>query len=354
MCFHYLSGYERQYMPLIRIVIPTYNRAHLVGDALESVLAQTFGDFEVIVVDDGSTDDTAAVVQCLLVKDTRIRLCQLAHGGVAKARNAGIREDGQHKYVAFLDSDDLWLPQHLERAVSVLEREPQVSVFFSRTNMPDVTGQRTQDHLQEHQARMRKPVQISRQILDQDVYLLDAMACRRAFLLNEFCPKPSTAVVRCNAVKRTLWFHPELEVLEDVEFFLFMASNSCSFVFDDTVHVQMRRFGDNLTGGRDLRSPHVLRRLGSVLEYSKMKLAHCLSPEEFDSVLRQVADAAYLVGQCNSEQLDLIAARPAYRDSLQHRFSYNALKGFLISFLPVSVYVSLRNCRCSGLASIPR
>jgi hypothetical protein len=204
--------------------------------------------------------------------------------------------------------------------------------------MQDITGQWTQDRLQEHQAGIRKPVQVSRQLLDQNVYILDAMACRRAFLFSQFCPQPSSTVMRRDAVERTPWFHPKLEVLEDVELFLFMASKGCSFIFDDTVHVQMRRFGDNLTGGRDLRSLHVLRRLSSVLEYNKMKLAYCSHSDESDFVLREIADTAYLVGQCSSEQSDLLAARLAYKESLQHRLSYNALKGFLSSFLPVSIY----------------
>jgi glycosyltransferase involved in cell wall biosynthesis len=325
-------------MPLIRVVIPTYNRAHIIGEALESVLAQTCPDFEVVVVDDGSTDETTAVVQRFVLSDTRIRLRKLAHGGVAKARNAGVREDGEYKYTAFLDSDDLWLPQHLERAVSILDRWSEVSVFFSRTNMHDVTGQWTQDRLQEHQAGIRKPVQVSRQLLDQDVYILDTMACRRAFLFSQFCPQPSSTVMRRDAVERTPWFHPKLAVLEDADLFLFMASSGCSFVFDDTVHVQMRRFGDNLTGGGDLRSLHTLHRLNAVLEYNKMKLAYCSCPDESDFVLREIADIAYLAGQCRSEQSDLKAARLAYRESLQHRLSYNALKGFLSSFLPASVY----------------
>jgi glycosyltransferase involved in cell wall biosynthesis len=326
------------YMPLIRVVIPTYNRADMIGEALESVLAQTCPDFEVVVVDDGSSDETVAVVQRFMLHDARKRLRQVAHGGVAQARNAGVGEHGEYQYLAFLDSDDLWLPQHLARAVGILDPRPDVGVFFSRTHMQDVTGQWTQDRLQAHHAGIRRPVQVSRQLLDQEVYLLDAVTCQRAFLFSEFCPQPSSTVMRRDAVKRTPWFHPTLEVLEDVELFLFMASRGCSFIFDDTVHVQMRRFGDNLTGGQDLRSPHVLRRLGCVLEYNKMKLAYCSRPDESDFVLHEIADIAYLVGQCSSEQSDVLAARLAYKESLHHRFSYHALKGFLSSFLPASVY----------------
>lgn len=102
--------------PLVSVVIPTYNRAYLVGRAIKSVLAQTLGDFEVIVVDDGSTDNTVEVVQAF--QDPQIRLLQLAGNcGASRALNVGIQAAGG-EWVAFLDSDDEWLPQKLEMQVA--------------------------------------------------------------------------------------------------------------------------------------------------------------------------------------------------------------------------------------------
>ncbi len=98
--------------PLISVVIPTYNRAHVVGRAIKSVLAQTLPDFECIVVDDASTDETVPLVEGF--RDPRIRLVRLAeNGGVSRARNAGIQA-ARGEWVAFLDSDDEWLPRKLE------------------------------------------------------------------------------------------------------------------------------------------------------------------------------------------------------------------------------------------------
>lgn len=92
--------------PLFSVVIPTYNRAAFVGETLASVFAQTFADFEIIVVDDGSTDGTAEFIRGL---NAAIRLICTANGGPGAARNRGVRE-ARGRYVAFLDSDDLWLP----------------------------------------------------------------------------------------------------------------------------------------------------------------------------------------------------------------------------------------------------
>ena len=117
-------------MPRVSVVVPTYNRAHLICETLDSVLAQTYRDFEVIVVDDGSTDETLAV---LSKYGGRIRVvCQphRAGGAGAFARNTGIRE-ATGKFVAFLDSDDTWLPTKLERQVALLDAHSDLSWVYS-------------------------------------------------------------------------------------------------------------------------------------------------------------------------------------------------------------------------------
>ncbi|MDH4229816.1 MAG: glycosyltransferase [Nitrospirota bacterium] len=105
--------------PTVSVVIPAYNRAHTLGRALDSVLAQTFGDFELIVVDDASTDDTVRVAEA--TGDPRVRVLRHeTNRRAAAARNTGIRA-ARGKYVAFLDSDDEWLPEKLHRQVAFLE-----------------------------------------------------------------------------------------------------------------------------------------------------------------------------------------------------------------------------------------
>jgi glycosyltransferase involved in cell wall biosynthesis len=103
--------------PLVSVIIPTYNRAHLLPRALESVLGQTLEDFEVLIVDDGSTDDTADLVERYAAEDGRVcYLRQPANRGVSAARNRGLRE-ARGEFVAFLDSDDEWFPSKLKKQV---------------------------------------------------------------------------------------------------------------------------------------------------------------------------------------------------------------------------------------------
>jgi len=104
--------------PRVSVIIPAFNRAEQIGAAINSALTQTFGDIEIIVVDDGSTDKTVGVVR--EVTDDRVRL--VAHErnrGAAAARNSGIAA-AQGEFIAFLDSDDTWMPEKLERQLSLL------------------------------------------------------------------------------------------------------------------------------------------------------------------------------------------------------------------------------------------
>ena len=118
-----------EFAPTFSVVMPAYNTAQTIGAAIESVLAQTRGDFELIVVDDGSTDGTAASVEPYL-SDQRVRLILQPNGGQANARNAAITA-ASGVFVSLLDSDDLWLPQYLEFMSSRLNDDSAAAVAYT-------------------------------------------------------------------------------------------------------------------------------------------------------------------------------------------------------------------------------
>jgi len=107
--------------PLVSVITPVYNSSKFVGEAIRSVQAQTFTDWEMIIVDDCSTDNSVQIVEAFVHKDDRIQLIKLAtNSGAAIARNSAI-EVTQGRYVAFLDSDDLWLPVKLEKQLAFMQ-----------------------------------------------------------------------------------------------------------------------------------------------------------------------------------------------------------------------------------------
>jgi glycosyltransferase involved in cell wall biosynthesis len=113
-------------MPHVSVIIPTYNRAAMLRECLQSVQVQTYRDFEIIVIDDGSTDDTRATAESF----ARVRYFYQENRGVAAARNYGIKL-ARGEYIAFLDSDDLWLPPHLQLTVSFLDAHPQIGMVYT-------------------------------------------------------------------------------------------------------------------------------------------------------------------------------------------------------------------------------
>ncbi|MGA2670059.1 MAG: glycosyltransferase [Dehalococcoidia bacterium] len=114
-------------MPKVSVIIPSYNGARFISEAIQSVIDQSFTDFEIIIVDDGSTDNTSEVVKGF--KDPRIRYIYQENRGLPAARNSGILASGA-EYIALLDSDDKWLPGKLELQVKAIESAPQVGVVY--------------------------------------------------------------------------------------------------------------------------------------------------------------------------------------------------------------------------------
>lgn len=113
---------------LVSIILPTYNRAGLIGETIQSVIDQSYPQWELIVIDDGSNDDSKERVARF--NDTRIQYHFIEHTGIlGKVRNAGMRL-ARGNYIAFLDSDDIWLPHKLEFQLSLLKKYPQASFVF--------------------------------------------------------------------------------------------------------------------------------------------------------------------------------------------------------------------------------
>lgn len=190
--------------PFFSVVIPVYNRAAALGEALRSVLAQGERDFEIIVVDDGSADDPKSVVDALA--DPRIRFIRQDNRGGGAARNTGIRE-AKGRFIAFLDSDDVFLADHLATMRRLLEGTTRTAGYARM--LVDRGDGRT----------ILKPPRALRAGEDMATYLL----CDRGFV------PTITTVVPADLAKATL-YHENLREAEDTDFAIRLALAGCAFV----------------------------------------------------------------------------------------------------------------------------
>lgn len=183
---------------MVSAIIPTYNRGRVLCEAIESVLQQTYQNMEVIVVDDGSTDDTQ---ERLRQFGDRIRVVTQRNGGPASARNHGITL-AMGELIAFLDSDDLWLPTKIERQVNLLERlGPSISCCLCNITMQWRTGDRTSFDI----ASLDPPI-------DEGIWLnVDEILVTRFVLFNQ------GIMIRRKVLERSGGFDESLWLLEDTD-----------------------------------------------------------------------------------------------------------------------------------------
>ena len=164
-------------MPKISIVTPAYNCEKYLEEAVNSVLAQSFEDWELLIIDDCSKDATWLRMQTLAKKDNRIRIFQNQHNsGSAATRNNGIRQ-ARGEWIAFLDSDDLWRPEKLQRQMSVLRKHPDAAFLFTGSAFIEDDGM-TIAHV------LHVPEKVSRKkLLKQNVISCSSVLIRRELML---------------------------------------------------------------------------------------------------------------------------------------------------------------------------
>lgn len=189
--------------PFFSVVIPVYNRADALKDALESVLAQTCQDFEIVVVDDGSTDNPSRVVDAL--GDTRIRFLRQDNRGGGAARNAGI-DASRGRFIAFLDSDDRFLPHHLERMKKLLDGRTNL-VGYAKMIVDRGRGR-----------TLLKPPRA----LGADEHMATYLLCDRGFV-------PTITIVVDANMARRIRYHEDLRAAEDTDFAIRLFLAGCKF-----------------------------------------------------------------------------------------------------------------------------
>lgn len=288
---------------LVSVVIASYNMGQYLPDALRSALQQTYRNLEVIVVDDGSTDDTVSVVTPFL-EDSRVRYVHQLNAGQAKAKNRGIYE-AKGEFVAFLDADDLWLPTKLERQIPLFASD-SVGVVYCRSVEIDERG-----------AEVRP--------LDFPLYRGSVSGRLLIFNFVGF----SSSVVRKRCIEKLGAFREDLGMGIDYEIWLRYSAHH-HFDFVDAPLVQYRVWSGQM-------SKNVERRYLNGIRIMTEFLAEC--PEAVDSSTRRYAWAHTYSGFADSlrgSEQGKGAAFRHYMRALGYRPTYvPAWKGVLKLLLGV-------------------
>lgn len=188
----------------VSIILPTYNRAYCINRAVDSVLCQTWQGWELIVVDDGSADNTEEIMAAYAASDERVRYCrQPRNSGVSAARNEGIRQ-ARYEYIAFQDSDDVWHADKLEKQMCVFEENPEIGLVYCAMQGTRQDG-----------STVRIPdAAMDERLLRGNLYGL---------LLQGNVIDAPTAVMRKSCLEKCGGFDKSLSCLEDWELFLRIA-----------------------------------------------------------------------------------------------------------------------------------
>jgi glycosyltransferase involved in cell wall biosynthesis len=247
--------------PKVSVVIPTYNRATTVPRAIESVLAQTVTDLEVIVVDDGSSDDTGKVLGQMF--GDRIRYYPQVNQGASVARNRGV-EQARGEWIAFLDSDDLWEKEKLEWQFKALEQfGPQCGGCYTDVQFFNHSETRTMFQLVEHEFRHEGTMGAKPDVLER---LVRPGGSGMVVCL-------SSLVARADWVRKTGGFDPELLYSQDSEF-MFRLAMLTGFCY---VNLPLVRFD---------RSPAEIRHVGVQSEWNKVEFWLQDSQRRLEGLLR--------------------------------------------------------------------
>lgn len=209
---------------LVSVILPTYQREKLLAEAIQSVLSQSYKDWELWVIDDGSTDQTAELVRCFREKDGRIRYFHQSNSGPASARNKGM-ELSQGEFIAFLDSDDLWLPVKLQKQMEIFHGKPEIGFVYCGGHFLNENGS-----IDEKTTKRLRP----KRLYDAESILFDHV--------NFVTPG---VMLRRNCLEKSGGFDESLQFFEDVDmWFRILLFHRAEFLDEDLVII--RKHASNL------------------------------------------------------------------------------------------------------------
>lgn len=231
--------------PLVSVILPTYNRARFLPQAFASIEAQDLADWELIVVDDGSTDETADVVRVLSGRLAQpVRCVRQPNRGAYAARNRGL-ELARGRYVAFFDSDDVWLPHHLADCVAALQQHQDLDWVYGACRVVNFeTGRELEPHTFYVRGRPRPFLSLRARLAGPLRLIDDPRAVRCQILHGLFCGLQNSVIRRRVFHQRPFQAEPRNEV-EDQLYVVRALKAGCRFGYFNAVHVIYHVHGTN-------------------------------------------------------------------------------------------------------------
>ncbi len=318
--------------PLISVVIPTYNSAQYLPETIESILSQSWQDFEIIIVDDGSTDNTQGVVRAF--NSNKIQyIGQENSGGPSRPRNVGIHH-ARGKYISLFDSDDLMSRNKLEEAVAFLERYPDLGLLFANFEVCNECGDSFPgtflDTFQEFCDLPKKQV-------GKKWFIIES-AVAYEHLFNENFIGTSGAVIPRSVFLSVGGFDESIAGPEDRDMWLRISRRYALGYLDVVGHRYRRRDTGIMGRGDGVLAPHRIRVMRKQLETE-------LPPSLQRRASRNIARSLFDLGYHWQSLGDFKQARNYYWSSLKESFSVVALRGLLVSCLGRRLVAFLKECR---------
>jgi glycosyltransferase involved in cell wall biosynthesis len=338
--------------PLVSVIIPTYNRAYCIQETINSVLHQTHDRVEVLVIDDGSTDQTAGLIASQYGLEKRVRYHYQENGGVSAARNTGIRL-ATGDYVALLDSDDLWEPWKLELQLTAFKLRPEIGMLWTDMVAVDPSGRVISE------SYLRQMYSAHRWFPTDELFSWSCPISNFAPIVNSSHGKAkfyagdiyssmvagnlahtSTVLLSRERLEQVGEFKIELSQQgEDYEFHLRTCRVGPVGFLDLPTIVYQKGRADQITSKYDLGfARNFLTGLTEALEKDKSRIK--LSPELINTVL---ADAHGWLGSTLIRANQCAEGRKHLLEALRREFDYSVMRVLVLSLLPSTVRPRLQS-----------
>lgn len=336
-------------MTEVTVIIPAYNCESYIEETLRSVMEQTERNIEIIVVDDGSTDNTPTILQSLALKDDRIKVCsRLNSGKPSIARNTGLR-NAKGKFICFLDGDDLYHPEKIEKGLKVFSDYPEIDVVFHNVKF-----------LTQHGDEMEGTYLGAAGFQSKAAAYLKDVGSRIYVARPEFYNFMSTTItgIHTSSVmirkerldRENIWFPEDLLIGEDIDLWFRMAKGN-GVAYIDEILSYYRQHEQSITKNVEAAL------MGSILAHTRNydRAQDLLSIKEKEAYRIRISKQYFYLGYLYFREGRKKKARNAYLHSIEWTFKAKCGVAYLKTFIPTQAIAAYRKIAsrsfCSGILS---